>query len=360
VRSHKYLIVGGGMTGDSVARGIREHDKDGSIGLVSAESHPPYSRPPLSKALWQGKDESSIWRGTEDLGVDLTLGRRIVALDLDKHTATDDAGEEYGYERLVLATGGTPRKLDDAPDAIYYRTYDDYRQLREVAADGASVLVVGGGFIGSEIAAALQSNGANVTMVFPGDGVGANLFPADLSRSSTDYYREKGVDVRTGERASPELLANADVVVAGLGIDPTPTSRPRPACPSTTASSSTTAAGSAVARTSLLPATWPASPRPRSEPRRASSTRITRTRTGGSSARTWPARTGPTTTCPSSTPTSSTSATRLSARSTRGTRPSSIGRSRAARALSPTWIRKASRGDSCSGTSGARSTTPER
>jgi 3-phenylpropionate/trans-cinnamate dioxygenase ferredoxin reductase subunit len=220
VRSYKYLIVGGGMTGDSVARGIREHDKDGSIGLVSAESHPPYSRPPLSKALWQGKDESSIWRGTEDLGVDLTLGRRIVALDLDKHTATDDAGEEYGYERLVLATGGTPRKLDDAPDAIYYRTYDDYRQLREVAADGVSVLVVGGGFIGSEIAAALQSNGANVTMVFPGDGVGANLFPADLSRFVTDYYREKGVDVRTGERASPELLANADVVVAGLGIEP--------------------------------------------------------------------------------------------------------------------------------------------
>jgi 3-phenylpropionate/trans-cinnamate dioxygenase ferredoxin reductase component len=220
VRSYKYLIVGGGMTGDSVARGIREHDKDGSIGLVSAESHPPYSRPPLSKALWQGKDESSIWRGTEDLGVDLMLDRRIVALDLEEHTATDDAGEEYGYERLVLATGGTPRKLDDAPDAIYYRTYDDYRQLREAATDGTSVLVVGGGFIGSEIAAALQSNGAKVTMVFPGDGVGANLFPAALSQFVTDYYREKGVDVRTGERASPELLANADVVVAGLGIEP--------------------------------------------------------------------------------------------------------------------------------------------
>jgi NADPH-dependent 2,4-dienoyl-CoA reductase/sulfur reductase-like enzyme len=220
VRSYKYLIVGGGMTGDSAARGIREHDKDGSIGLVSAESHPPYSRPPLSKALWQGKDESSIWRGTEDLGVELTLGRRIVALDLDEHTATDDAGEEYGYERLLLATGGTPRKLDDAPDAIYFRTYDDYLKLREAAADGASVLVVGGGFIGSEIAAALQSNGAKVTMVFPQDGVGARLFPADLARLITDYYREKGVDVRVGEHASSELIENADVVVAGIGIEP--------------------------------------------------------------------------------------------------------------------------------------------
>src|SRR5436190_2181059 len=208
------------MTADSAVRGIRDHDSEGSIGLVGAESHPPYSRPPLSKALWQGKDESSIWRGTGDLGVDITLGRRIVALDLDKHTATDDAGEEYGYEKLLFATGGTPRKLDDTPDAIYYRTYDDYKQLRETCAEGKPVLVVGGGFIGSEIAAALQSNGARVTMVFPDDGVGARLFPAELAQFVTDYYREKGVDVRTGELASPELLDNAEIVVAGLGIEP--------------------------------------------------------------------------------------------------------------------------------------------
>ena len=219
MRSYKYLIVGGGMTGDSAARGIREHDEDGSIGLVSAESHPPYSRPPLSKALWQGKDESSIWRGTEDLGVDLTLGRRIVALDLDEHTATDDAGEEYGYERLAA------RDRRDAAKARRRARRDLLPHVRRLPAaaqrraDGAPVLVVGGGFIGSEIAAALQSNGAKVTMVFPQDGVGARLFPAGLSRFVTDYYREKGVDVRTGERASPEL-SSADVVVAGLGIEP--------------------------------------------------------------------------------------------------------------------------------------------
>jgi NADPH-dependent 2,4-dienoyl-CoA reductase/sulfur reductase-like enzyme len=220
VPSYRYLIVGGGMTADSACRGIRDHDSDGSIGLVGAEGHPPYSRPPLTKALWQGKDESSIWRGTEDLGVEETLGRRIVALDLDKHTATDDTGQEYGYERLLLATGGTPRRLDDAPDAIFFRTLDDYRQLRGAIADGTRVLVVGGGFIGSEIAAALQMNGARVTMVFPDDGICAKLFPADLSRFVTDYYREKGIEVRTGERASAELIGNAEVVVAGLGIEP--------------------------------------------------------------------------------------------------------------------------------------------
>jgi NADPH-dependent 2,4-dienoyl-CoA reductase/sulfur reductase-like enzyme len=208
------------MTADAAVRGIREHDADGSIGIVGAESHPPYNRPPLSKALWQGKDESSIWRGTEDRGADLILGRRVVSLDLDARRATDDQGDEYEYERLLLATGGTPRQLDLAPDAIHFRTLDDFRRLREAVSEQAKTLVVGGGFIGSELAAALQSNGAHVTMVFPDDGVCARLFPADLSRFVTDYYREKGVDVRTGERASTELVSAADVVVAGLGIVP--------------------------------------------------------------------------------------------------------------------------------------------
>jgi len=220
VRSYRYLIVGGGMTADAACRGIREHDSDGSIGLVSAEGHPPYNRPPLTKALWQGKDESSIWRGTEDLRVEETLGRRIVALDLDKRSASDDAGEEYAYERLLLATGGTPRRLDDAPDSIFFRTVDDYRQLRGAVGEGTGALVVGGGFIGSELAAALQMNGAQVTMVFPDDGICARLFPSDLSQFVTEYYREKGVDVRTGEHASAELIGSAEVVVAGLGIEP--------------------------------------------------------------------------------------------------------------------------------------------
>src|SRR5439155_20637689 len=76
VRSYRYLIVGGGMTADAACRGIRDHDGDGTIGLVSADPHPPYDRPPLSKALWQGKDEESIWRHTEELATELVLGRR--------------------------------------------------------------------------------------------------------------------------------------------------------------------------------------------------------------------------------------------------------------------------------------------
>ncbi len=223
MRSYRYLIVGGGMTADAACQGIRDHDADGAIGLVSAETHPPYDRPPLSKSLWQGKDESSIWRGTEELGVELTLGRRIVSLDLAGRRATDSSGDEYGYERLLLATGGRPRRLgDDQADVVYFRTYDDYTRLRELSQGGGRFVVVGGGFIGSEIAAALQSNGADVTMYVSDDGIGARQFPAALSTFVTDYYREQGVEVQTGERvqADDPRLVGATGVVAGLGIEP--------------------------------------------------------------------------------------------------------------------------------------------
>src|SRR5215468_866463 len=125
-----YLVVGGGMTADAACRGIRDHDSEGSIGLVGQEEHPPYARPPLSKALWQGKSEETVWRGTADLGVALHLGRRIVELDLDGRRAVDDGGESYGYERLLLATGGQPRRLPSGNgDVVYFRTLDDFRRL---------------------------------------------------------------------------------------------------------------------------------------------------------------------------------------------------------------------------------------
>ena len=146
------------------------------------EPHPPYLRPPLSKALWKGDEESTIWRGTAELGVELRLGRRIVALDLERREARDDKGETYGYEKLLLATGGRPRRLPFGGDeVIYFRTLDDYRQLRALAEEGARFCVIGGGFIGSEIAAALALNDCSVTMVFPEAGIGARIFPEQLS-----------------------------------------------------------------------------------------------------------------------------------------------------------------------------------
>jgi 3-phenylpropionate/trans-cinnamate dioxygenase ferredoxin reductase subunit len=232
---YRYLIVGGGLTADAACKGIRERDAEGTIGVVGEEPYAPYLRPPLTKGLWKDEDEDTIWRGTADLGVDVLLSRTIVSLDLAAHQATDDAGDTYGYERLLLATGGRPRRLPYGGDeVIYFRTLDDYHRLRGLTNKGARFLVVGGGFIGSEIAAALTMNGCLVTMVFPDAGIGARIFPADLSAFVTDYYRDKGVEVLTGasvtgiERADGAMLVSteggrvleADVIVAGLGIEP--------------------------------------------------------------------------------------------------------------------------------------------
>ena len=218
---NRYLIIGGGMTADAAVKGIREHDADGSIVLVGDEQHAPYKRPPLSKDLWSGGDEAKIWRNTADAGADLRLGRRIVALDLDGRSATDDQGADYTWDKLLLATGGSPRRLGgDDGQVVYFRTLDDYRALREQVGDGTRVTVVGGGFIGSELAAAFVGAGAKVTMLFPEPTVGFRLFPRALGDFVTGYYRERGIDVRTGETVANPAELDADVVVAGLGILP--------------------------------------------------------------------------------------------------------------------------------------------
>jgi 3-phenylpropionate/trans-cinnamate dioxygenase ferredoxin reductase component len=227
----KYLIVGGGMTADAAVKGIREHDVDGSIVLVGAEPHAPYKRPPLTKGLWSGGDESKIWKNTADAGAELILGRRIVALDLVARRATDDQGDDYVYEKLLLATGGTPRRLGGADDqVIYYRTLDDFRKLKQITEGGASVVVIGAGFIGSELAASLTSAGAEVTMIFPEAGVTSRVLPSGLARFVAQYFREKGVEMLSEEtvasvegttvRTGSGRTLEADAVVAGLGIVP--------------------------------------------------------------------------------------------------------------------------------------------
>jgi NADPH-dependent 2,4-dienoyl-CoA reductase/sulfur reductase-like enzyme len=231
----RYLIVGGGLTADAACRGVRARDPDGSIVLVTPETFPPYARPPLTKGLWKGDEEDSIWCGTGDLGVDLRLGRTVVSLDVHSHQALDDSGETYGYERLLLATGGHPRRLPFGGDeVIYFRTLGDYRRLRGLTDGSDRCVVIGGGFIGSEIAAALALNGLSVTMVFPEAGIGARVFPTGLSRFVTDYFREKGIEVLAGAEVNAiepgdggtrislgdGRTTQADMIVAGLGIDP--------------------------------------------------------------------------------------------------------------------------------------------
>jgi NADPH-dependent 2,4-dienoyl-CoA reductase/sulfur reductase-like enzyme len=225
----KYLIVGGGMTGDMAAKGIREHDADGRVVIVGAEPHPVYKRPILTKGLWRGAPEEKLWKQPAP-DTEVVTGRRIVSLDLEAQTAIDDSGEEYAWEKLLLATGARPREIPGAEGVIWFRTLDDYRQLRVKAPEGSHVIVIGGGFIGSEIAAALVGAGVTVTMVFPEPGIGFRLFPTGLSEFLVEYYREKGVEVLAGESVTTASgtsvtlgdgrVLEADAVVAGLGVIP--------------------------------------------------------------------------------------------------------------------------------------------
>jgi 3-phenylpropionate/trans-cinnamate dioxygenase ferredoxin reductase subunit len=176
-----------------------------------------------------------VWRGVEDLDAVLHLGRTATGLDVRAKRVRDDRGEEYGYDRLLLATGGTPRRLAfGGNDVIYFRTLQDYRRLRELADSRQRFAVLGGGFIGSEIAAALSMNGRSVTLLFPENAICARLFPESLARSLNEYYREKGIDVRAGisvkgiaRKGDGYALSTSDGsqlavdgVVAGLGIVP--------------------------------------------------------------------------------------------------------------------------------------------
>ena len=232
---YRYIIVGGGMTADSAVAGIREHDSDGTIAVFSRENDPPYNRPPLSKALWKGERLESIWRKTDQRGINFFARTKVASVNPANKSVKMNDGKIFTYEKLLLATGGTPRKLPFASeDVIYFRTLDDYRKLRAVADQNSDFVVIGGGFIGSEVAAALAMNGKTVTMILPENGIGTRVYPKGLSAFLVNYYSEKGVNVQAedsvvsiGKSGSRHEVGtrqakkfSADAVVAGLGITP--------------------------------------------------------------------------------------------------------------------------------------------
>ena len=235
MKQYKYVIVGGGMTGDAAVRGIRELDADGSIAMLGNEIDMPYARPPLTKGMWKGRPFEKVWRGTDKLNVDFYLGRNVTKLHPAVRRVRDDHGDEYTYEKLLLATGGSPNKLPFGEEHIlYFRTLQDYLHLRELNDKGRSFVVIGAGFIGSEIAAALTMQEKQVTMVFQGKYIGENVFPPELSRFINKFYRQKGVKLLPGElvtaiekkgsrlvvRTTSGHSVEADGVVAGIGIHP--------------------------------------------------------------------------------------------------------------------------------------------
>jgi NADPH-dependent 2,4-dienoyl-CoA reductase/sulfur reductase-like enzyme len=233
MHDHDFLIVGGGMAGHAAAQAIRELEPDATLAILGEEASRPYARPPLSKGLWAGRPRESVFL-PEVAGLVHHAGRRAVALDPRARVVRDARGEEYRYEdACLLATGGRPRRLPFGGDrVIYFRTLADHDRLRAVR--GEEIAVVGAGFIGTELAAALASSGKKVTLVFPERLVGARFWPEPLAAHVTRVYEERGVALAAGDvvtavepagdrtrvrtREGRDLLV--DAVVAGLGIEP--------------------------------------------------------------------------------------------------------------------------------------------
>jgi NADPH-dependent 2,4-dienoyl-CoA reductase/sulfur reductase-like enzyme len=240
---YTYVIVGGGLTAASAIEGIRERDGKSPVLLIGAETHTPYHRPPLSKKLWLGKetvDQIFVQRDEfyKSKNVRCAFGAKVVAVDAQAKSVRDANGNEHRYEKLLLATGGTPRRLPipgaDLEGISYFRTLDDYNALRGATSQGKSALVVGAGFIGSEIAAALNQNGVQVTMLFRSDYLVSRVFPESLGRAIQDVYLKRGVRIlhrdtpasfekRGGRfltRTSGGQEIESDLLVVGVGIAP--------------------------------------------------------------------------------------------------------------------------------------------
>jgi 3-phenylpropionate/trans-cinnamate dioxygenase ferredoxin reductase component len=240
---YDYLIIGGGLAGASAVRGIRDLDKSGSILLIGDEKHPPYHRPPLTKKLWFGEkkvEEIFIYDRTfyEENGVQLAIGIRAVELEPKAKTIITSDKKSYRYKKLLLSTGGIPRRLDipggDLEGICYYRYLDDYIRTRAEVAGGMSAVVVGGGFIGSEIAAALSRHNVAVTMIFPDPYLCSRVFPEALGRAIQQRYAEHGVTLLTGDKPASirkegdkfitstqkGRILESEMLIVGIGISP--------------------------------------------------------------------------------------------------------------------------------------------
>jgi 3-phenylpropionate/trans-cinnamate dioxygenase ferredoxin reductase subunit len=238
---YTYIIVGAGLAGAAAVDGIRELDKKGPILLLGTEKHLPYDRPPLTKKLWFGKKkvEDIFLHNQEFYGqnnVVFAAGVTARTVDAKNRTVTDDKGRTYRYEKLLLATGGAPRLLPipggDLEGIYYYRYLDDYLRMKQEASAGKSAVVIGGGFIGSEIAAALAANHVKVMMIFPDLYLVGRVFPEGLGMSLQRHFREKGITILNGEkpvsftkkdgkfvtRTESGREIESDMVIVGIGI----------------------------------------------------------------------------------------------------------------------------------------------
>jgi len=234
------VVVGGGPAALAAAIGYRAAGGDGPVHLLSADTDPPYNRPPLSKAYLRGvagDDELALLESREYIarGIRLALGEPVVALDLVARTVTTASGVDLAYGSLVLATGGEPSTLPvpggDDPRVLRLRSLQQARTLRAAAEDASSAVVVGSGFIGCEAAASLAARGLQVTQVSVERLPQAQRLGEKVGERLAGWLREAGVSLVGGAEVSAvdegrtvhldgHDPITADLVLSAVGVKP--------------------------------------------------------------------------------------------------------------------------------------------
>ncbi len=240
----KYLIIGGGIAGFYAAQSIREIDKEGSLAIISQESYLPYDRTVLSKGYLEGKiRRDSIFLKKREYyeknKIELMLNKKAIELDVEDNKVKLDDGTEIEFEKLLIATGGSPRKLNvegsDLKGIFYLRSLDDCERIREAYEEAKNIVIVGGGFIGCEAASVFASKGLKVTIIELTEHLLSRVLDQEMSIFIEDFLKSKGVEIFTNTSASRFVgedgrikavetnkgeLIPADLALIGIGINP--------------------------------------------------------------------------------------------------------------------------------------------
>lgn len=241
--SRRILIVGAGAAGNACAETLRREGFVGQITLLTADGERPYDRPMLSKGFIKGMAEES-WlplRSEEfydSLHIDILTNRRVDAVDIDNLEVHCDTGDRYGASRIVLATGGRPRRLNirgsEKSGVFTLRSAADARRIRERAASAETAVIIGAGFIGMELASDLRQRGLAVHVVAPESLPMSLMFGDEIGAVMKNLHEGQGVEFHLGTKPK-EILGEAechevrlfddstieaDLIVAGLGVEP--------------------------------------------------------------------------------------------------------------------------------------------
>lgn len=230
----RIVIVGSGGAGTKAAESLRKRGYDGSLTLVTADPHPPYARPPLSKAYLRG--ELALEKFFLALPDELDLRVSTTVAEIGEDEVVLDSGERLGYDRLLLATGSQPRRLPgtDLAGIHYLRNVENSEAIRRDAQAGRRAVVIGAGFIGSEVAASLRQLGLDVTVVEAGRLPLEHVFGPEIGEFYRDLHVAEGVEVLTSAkldgfegdgsvqaaRLEDGTTLEADLVVVGIGVTP--------------------------------------------------------------------------------------------------------------------------------------------